>query len=146
MPCYPIISSYLNSYASHFGLLPYIRFRMSVMSVEAVQPNEFNTSWKVKVKQLESGMEQEDVYDSVMVCNGHYTVPLEPNIPLIDAFKGRILHSHYYRHPEEDMFCDKVILVLGAAASGSDIGLEVSLKNLYGKHDYKLLLVLTYTI
>lgn len=74
---------------------------------------------------MESGVEEEDEYDSVMICNGHYTIPLEPNIPNVEDFVGNRVHSHYYRQPNEGMFCDKVVLVLGAAASGSDIGLEV---------------------
>lgn len=54
----------------------------------------------------------------------HYFDPYIPNIPGIDSFPGLILHSHAYRKP--NVFVGKKVLVLGAASSGIDIGIELS--------------------
>ena len=58
-----------------------------------------------------------------MVCNGHYSVPVVPNIPGIEFFPGKIIHSHNYRHPED--FQGEKIVILGGGASGTDIMLEL---------------------
>ena len=60
----------------------------------------------------------------MMVCNGHYSVPIIPDIPGINLFSGQIIHSHNYRQPE-DLRGESVIIV-GGGASGTDIMLEVS--------------------
>ena len=75
--------SYLEDYANHFGLWPHIQFRTSVQSVQREE-----TTWRVKVKNLDSGSIKEECFDSVMVCNGHYTRPLVPTIPGMDQFGG----------------------------------------------------------
>ena len=59
-----------------------------------------------------------------MVCNGHYSLPSVPELPGIDLFDGLVMHSHDYRIPE--VFKNKTVAILGAAASGSDIGLEIA--------------------
>ena len=68
--------------------------------------------------------ENVETYDSVMVCNGHYSVPIIPDIPDINLFSGRILHSHNYRRPED--FRGETVIIVGGGASGTDIMLEVS--------------------
>jgi cation diffusion facilitator CzcD-associated flavoprotein CzcO len=47
-----------------------------------------------------------------------------PTIPGMEDFQGHVIHSHDYRSPE--MFRDKVVVCLGAGASGQDIAVEVS--------------------
>ena len=47
-----------------------------------------------------------------------------PDIPGISWFKGRVLHSHNYRHQED--FQDLKIVILGAKSSGTDIALELA--------------------
>jgi hypothetical protein len=42
----------------------------------------------------------------------------------MEDFQGHVIHSHDYRNPE--MFRDKVVVCLGAGASGQDIAVEVS--------------------
>lgn len=55
-------------------------------------------------------------------------------IPGINTFPGKILHSHSYRKPEE--FSRKSIVILGASASGIDIGIELcgEAKQVYVSH------------
>ena len=45
-------------------------------------------------------------------------------IPGIEKFKGRQIHSHIYRSPED--FQGERVVLLGGGVSGIDISLEVS--------------------
>lgn len=58
-------------------------------------------------------------FDAVMVCNGHYSVPKVPEVKNLDLFPGLQMHSHEYRSP--GVFKGLRVVVLGAAASGTDI-------------------------
>ena len=51
-------------------------------------------------------------------------MPEVPSIPGIEKFKGRQLHSHSYRDPEE--LANQRVVLLGGGVSGIDISLEVS--------------------
>ena len=53
----------------------------------------------------------------------HYFEPKIPSIPGIEKFPGLIMHSHEYRYPEP--FKDKKVVLVGAAASGIDISLDL---------------------
>ncbi|CAL4915497.1 unnamed protein product [Urochloa decumbens] len=72
----------------------------------------------------EDGEVAEEVFDAVVVCNGHCTVPLVPKIPGIDKWRGKQMHSHNYRVPEP--FRDQCVVVVGLGASGIDIAVEIS--------------------
>ncbi|KAG8039044.1 hypothetical protein G9C98_003351 [Cotesia typhae] len=85
-----------------------------------------STKWTVTVKNLETGVVAKEIFDAVMVCNGHY---FEPSLPIIeghDKFQGQQLHSHDYRVPET--FANKTVVVIGAGPSGMDLALEISSK------------------
>ena len=137
------VTEYLCDYAKHFGILDSIRFNTSVKSVKAIPRQEngsralSGTVWKVKVQDLIGGEVAEESFDGVMVCNGHYSKPLVPEVPGIEQFRGDLTHSHTYRRPSDKKIVDKVVVVLGAAASGSDIGLEVATtaKKVYLSHN-----------
>ena len=85
------------------------------------------------MEDINSGALTTSEYEAVMVCNGHYSVPSIPDLPGIQAFEGLVMHSHDYRVPQ--VFKDKNVAVLGAAASGSDIGLEIAISG-QAKHVY----------
>lgn len=53
----------------------------------------------------------------------HYFDPYIPKIPGMENFSGTVIHSHSYRKPED--FSGKSVLILGAAASGIDIALDL---------------------
>lgn len=77
--------------------------------------------------------EEEDAFDAVVVCNGHYSNPRRPKLPGAAAFPGRILHSHSYRRNEH--FAGLTVVVIGASASGEDISREIALvANKAGAH------------
>lgn len=67
---------------------------------------------------------EEEVFDAVVVCNGHYTEPRIAEIPGIDLWPGKQMHSHNYRTPEP--FQDLVVVLIGSAASAVDISRDIA--------------------
>lgn len=66
-----------------------------------------------------------EVFDGVMCCTGHHSLPRWPEpFPGQQSFRGRLLHSHGYRSARD--FEDKTVVVLGVGNSGSDIAVELS--------------------
>ena len=63
-----------------------------------------------------------------MVANGHYTVPSLPDIKGIREWnkihQGVISHSKFYRQPQP--FAGKKVIVVGNAASGTDITSQIA--------------------
>ncbi|XP_015116211.1 flavin-containing monooxygenase FMO GS-OX-like 4 [Diachasma alloeum] len=119
------ILDYLNAYADHFAIRRFIQFNTIV---ECVQPivngNWRETTWRVTIRNLKTNIEEERVFDAIMVCNGHYAVPSVPKITGIETFPGDAMHSHEYRKP--DIYDGKTVIVLGAGPSGVDIGIEIA--------------------
>ena len=58
------------------------------------------------------------------MCNGHYEEPNSPHVEGIETFKGSVSHSHAYKNPSD--FKGKTVALLGAAASGIDLGSEIA--------------------
>jgi hypothetical protein len=59
---------------------------------------------------------QSEVFDAVLVCNGHYTEPHLPDIPGGSDFPGLLMHSHNYRRA--DPFKGQRVAIIGASYSG----------------------------
>lgn len=66
----------------------------------------------------------EEVFEAVVVCNGHFTEPILPEIAGIDTWPGKQIHSHNYRTPEQ--FQDLIVVTIGYGASAYDISREIS--------------------
>lgn len=113
------IRDYLKTYAQHFDLLRHIQFFTHVKRV-APQGNK----WSVIVEELKTGRVFERIFDAVLVCNGHYSVPSTPTLPNMSLYGGFSMHSHDYREPSR--FAGMDVVVLGANASGMDVAVEVS--------------------
>lgn len=72
------------------------------------------------------------IYFPILICTlflcsvvfRHYSKPRYPDINGLQYFKGRFLHSHYYRRPED--LQEKSVLILGNGPSGQDIMVELS--------------------
>ncbi|XP_074858694.1 dimethylaniline monooxygenase [N-oxide-forming] 2-like isoform X2 [Carettochelys insculpta] len=116
---------YFRMYAKHFGLLSYIRFQTTVLSVRK-QP-DFSTTGQWAVVTETNGRVESAIFDAVMVCSGHYA---EPHLPLDsfpgleNRFRGQYLHSWEYK--DSASFKGKRVLVLGVGNSGGDIAVEIS--------------------
>lgn len=113
--CHKRVCRYLEDFADHFKLRPVINFENGVTSVQSTGARK----WLVAA---ESG--EEETFDAVIVCNGHYAKPRIPEIPGMDDFQGLLMHSHNYRVP--DPFKGKRVALFGAAASALDLSLEIN--------------------
>lgn len=118
------IHLYLEDYADHFVLKPHIQFNTIVTSVERL-PTEDATrpSWIVTAKNTVTNEVQQQTYDSIFICVGHYVIPDIPDIPGIKDFPGTILHSHDYRIP--DALHNKKIMIVGSGPTAFDMVKEL---------------------
>jgi len=117
------VLEYLKNYKKHFEVEQLIKFNTIVSSVNPVT-REDQTKWEVTTKCLKTEETATNFFDSVMVCNGHYSIPVIPKIPGIEKFSGSFIHSHDYRTPE--VYKGDSVLILGGGASGTDICIELS--------------------
>ena len=114
-PHHSQIAAYFDDYVDHFGFRDRIRFNAEVKSIEPV-----DGEWEVT---LDDGTTQR--YGAVFVASGHHWDAKWPEPPFPGEFGGEVLHSHYYREPDE-RFVDKNVLVLGIGNSATDIAVETS--------------------
>ncbi|CAM9225821.1 unnamed protein product [Phaeothamnion confervicola] len=137
------VFNYLRNYARDHDLLSLVGFSCAVTAVRGAQtpsraaPGGY--AWLVTHRRLEavadgkatggapSSAEADvtELFDAVVVCNGHYERSSIPRIPgLDDRYSGRILHSRDYDAPEP--FRGQRVLCIGARASGTDLAREIS--------------------
>lgn len=102
---------YLEDYAAHFGLQP----RYGV-TVRAVRPAEGR--WRVM---HDHG---DDTADAVVFATGLNGRPYRADLPGIDSFPGRVLHSCEYDRP--DPLVPGRVLVVGFGNSGGEIALDLA--------------------
>ncbi|KAL6004948.1 Flavin-containing monooxygenase FMO GS-OX5, partial [Asimina triloba] len=115
---------YLEDFSRDFGLEEYIRFRTEVLEVGLVEGGR----WRVRSRSVGTAGggdgDASEVFDGVAVCNGHYTEPRIAEIPGVDVWPGKQIHSHNYRVPGP--FRDQVVVVIGSEASAVDISRDIS--------------------
>ncbi|KAH9777343.1 Flavin-containing monooxygenase FMO GS-OX-like 4 [Citrus sinensis] len=114
-PGHAEVLRYLEEFVSEFGIDEMVRFESEVVNVGLME----NNKWKVKSKLRNVDGDCDEIYDAVVVCNGHYTEPRIAEIPGIDVWPGKQMHSHNYRVPEP--FRNQVIILVGSSASAVDI-------------------------
>jgi hypothetical protein len=116
-PRHDHIARYFDDYVDHFGFRDRIRFGVGVEHVERLGDGR----WEVRTTAGET-----EVYDAVIVANGHHWDPRwpEPPFPGSDTFEGEQIHSHDYK--EETQIVDKDVVVLGMGNSAMDIAVDAS--------------------
>uniref|UniRef100_A0A2C9JSD5 Flavin-containing monooxygenase n=1 Tax=Biomphalaria glabrata TaxID=6526 RepID=A0A2C9JSD5_BIOGL len=122
-----VVLDYLEDYTSHFDLFKHIKFQTLVKWIQPVnmQSELKKLQWELTTCDVVNKIEhQPELFDAILVCNGHYADPLIPDIPGKETYSGQVYHSHDYRVPET--FSDKVVVILGAGMSGQDILFELS--------------------
>ncbi|XP_021635477.2 flavin-containing monooxygenase FMO GS-OX-like 4 isoform X2 [Hevea brasiliensis] len=121
---------YLQDFAREFEIEDMVRFETEVVYVGLVEGSK---KWKVRSKKKRGDNDVEvasdfrffdEIYDSVVVCSGHFTEPRVAEIPGISSWPGKQMHSHNYRVPEP--FQDQVVILIGSAASAVDISREIA--------------------
>ncbi len=113
-PSHEQVLAYFRSYADHFQLRDHIQFNTRVEDA-ALQPDQ---SW---VLTLSDG--RKETFDFLLTANGHHHHPRHP-AGVREAFTGRYLHSHDYKHNRS--FADERVLVVGSGNSGCDCAVEIS--------------------
>ena len=108
--------AYFNDYAAHFGVERFIKFNTHVQQVSQTE----DTKWRV-IYQDEAGA-HEEIFDYLLVANGHHSDPFMPNYP--GEFNGNMLHSHDYKNAAP--FKGKRVLVVGGGNSACDVAVEIS--------------------
>ncbi|KAG7484101.1 hypothetical protein MATL_G00045540 [Megalops atlanticus] len=116
---------YLERYCQSHNITPHIRFETVVEEVKPIstETEAGKVTWEVTSSCGQRGQRTE-TFDGVFICNGHFSDPHWPSIPGLECFKGKLLHSHSYRHPEP--FAGQSVVILGAGASGIDISIELA--------------------
>uniref|UniRef100_A0A8D0KPD9 Flavin-containing monooxygenase n=1 Tax=Salvator merianae TaxID=96440 RepID=A0A8D0KPD9_SALMN len=118
------VMEYFRMYAKHFDLLRHIRFKACVRHIKKCPDFCATGQWEVVTETY--GKQESAVFDAVLVCTGHHIDPYFPldAFPGVETFKGKIMHSREYKHPEK--FQDQRILVIGLGNSGADISVDLS--------------------
>ncbi|KAH9616408.1 hypothetical protein KSS87_013735, partial [Heliosperma pusillum] len=100
-PGHQEVLAFLNDFATQHGITELVRFKSEVIRVERVGDgvDRWLVEWRVKEEGKEARLEQE-VFEAVVVCNGHCTVPRVARVPGIEKWPGKQTHSHNYRVPE----------------------------------------------
>ncbi|WCJ25980.1 Flavin-containing monooxygenase family protein [Euphorbia peplus] len=115
---------YLKDFATEFQVEDLVRFETEVIHVEKIENlNKWNVKSKKKRCEFEFEFDDE-VYDAVVICNGHYSDANVAHIPGITSWPGKQIHSHNYRVP--DPFRDQVVVLIGSSASAIDISMEIA--------------------
>ena len=108
---------YLESFAERNDLNRRIRFRTTVTRI-ARDGREHH--WSVVWKDHDGAVRREE-FDRVAICSGVHTEPRIPDVPGIETFDGRIVHSSTFSS-DETLHGERV-LVVGLGESGSDVAL-----------------------
>ncbi|KAM0932613.1 putative indole-3-pyruvate monooxygenase [Dioscorea sansibarensis] len=108
---------YLESYASRFGIKPHFGAH--------VQSAEFDIKlgcWRVRV-----GEEEELVSRWLVVATGENAEPVVPEIPGLERFAGRVIHTSCYKSGAE--FKGQRVLVVGCGNSGMEVSFDLCRHN-----------------
>jgi Flavin-binding monooxygenase-like len=112
-PSHREVLAYFQAYVRTFDLEPYIRFGTSV-EMAAPLPDQ---RWQLR---LSDG--SIEVFDYLVVANGHHSVPRHP--AWAKDFTGDYRHSHNFKNNHD--YAGKRVLVVGAGNSGCDCAVESS--------------------
>lgn len=115
-----VVLSYYESFADKYNLRDYIKFEHNVLRVNPLSDN----SWELIVMSSLTNKCETYACDAVLICTGHYHSSFIPEYEGRKSFKGKQMHSHYYREPKP--FKDEEVLVVGGNFSAVDIVQQTS--------------------
>ncbi|KAK3087814.1 hypothetical protein FSP39_010988 [Pinctada imbricata] len=118
------VMKYFHLYADNFGLKEYIRFNTEVIRILKQKCFSSSGQWEVQIRKQDSGEIETLVFDSVMVCSGHFSEKYVPKFRGVGDFKGKMLHSHDYK--DFRGYENMRILVIGLGNSAADVAVELS--------------------
>lgn len=77
-PGHAEVASYLHDFAEFYGISNFVEFS-TVVEYVGLCRNGSKVSWKVRTRRRDGV--KEEVFDAVVVCNGHYSEPKLAEIP-----------------------------------------------------------------
>lgn len=145
------ILDYIRSYATHFQLMPYIKFNSPVKGISYDGPSSETWSlwngtgepfppqgkWNLTVEDTRTATTQVYSVDFVILCLGRFKdLPNVPEFPAgkgPDVFRGQVIHSMEYAAMDNDAAAEfvkgKKVVVVGFGKTGLDIARECSSVN-----------------
>ncbi|CAH1786168.1 unnamed protein product [Owenia fusiformis] len=118
------VMKYFRLYVDKFDLAKHIRFKTTIGSVKKAENYSQTGKWVLELTNLNTNEETNETFDAVLVCTGHHAEKNIPTFPGLEKFKGRVLHSHEYKHVRG--YEDKNVLIVGIGNSGGDAAVEIS--------------------
>ncbi|KAE8441528.1 hypothetical protein EG329_004874 [Mollisiaceae sp. DMI_Dod_QoI] len=119
------VQEYIVKYSQDIRHL--IHFSKQVEDIALTQVDGWDR-WTLTAKSTITEEKSRREYDAIVAANGHYSVPWIPAVPGIEAFNTAypsvVSHSKIYRSAAP--FSGKKVIVVGNAASGLDIGNQIS--------------------
>lgn len=121
------VQCYLERFAQEHDLHQDIAYNTEVLSCTK---DKGESQWTVKSR-CNGGREEgegevsTDVYDHIIVANGHYNRPFVPSLPGMSSYTGLIQHSADYDGPGE-VYRGKTVMVVGGRSSATDLAREIS--------------------
>ncbi|MDB5769285.1 MAG: FAD-binding protein [Collimonas fungivorans] len=110
------LQAYFESYAKHFGVYDRIRFNHTIQKARRLASGK----WEVEYLNAE-GKLCEEVFQALMVSNGHHWDPKYPEFK--GEFSGKMMHSHDFKGVTEE-WRGKNVLVIGGGNSACDVAVE----------------------
>ncbi|XP_054708945.1 flavin-containing monooxygenase 5-like [Uloborus diversus] len=111
-------------YGERFDLFKHIRYNKEVIKVLKDQSYQRTGRWRVVVKDILTDEIEEEVYDAVLICTGHLSIPNIANFPQMKSYKGEIIHTHSVKKFQN--FNNKTVCVVGTGSSALDAAVEIS--------------------
>jgi 4-hydroxyacetophenone monooxygenase len=109
------LHDYLERVASEFGIRPKIRFDTEVVSASYEEPRQ---EWTVRVRRPDGALETLSA-NVVVSAVGAFNRPKMPEIPGLDRFQGRCVHTA--RWPDGLELSGKRVAVIGNGASAMQV-------------------------
>lgn len=113
-----------TQYAEKFDLFRHIHYCTEVVKIRRADDYNKTGRWNVATKDIKSGEISEQIFDAVMVCTGHLSLPNIPTFPEQEKFKGDIIHTHSLKRFQD--FQGKTVCVVGTGSSALDAAVEIS--------------------
>ena len=118
------VLEYFHLYCDHFELRDYIAFETRVDLVEKSDDFEETGNWKLTITELRQNITYFEIFNFVLLCNGHHSSPHIPNFPGQHLFIGESIHSREYF--KNDSYAGKNVVVVGVGNSGCDMAVDLS--------------------
>lgn len=87
------VYQYLEQYADHFQLRPFLRLETTVTSIHR---SDDKIPWTVSTRGPDL-VSKDETFDKVIVTTGTFHSPVMPQISGIENFKGEVLHSQAFK-------------------------------------------------